>query len=154
MDPITLIVLLLALALVLAALETLLPTHGALGVAGLIAAFWAVGVGFSHDTRWGVGLLIGTIVATPLVAMAVLKVWEHSPVGRRLTLTESIRPPAQEPIRVGDSGVTTTALRPMGEAEFGPVIVSVQSRRGLPIDSGTKVRVIGYENGVATVEPA
>lgn len=153
MDPVLLIVLLYVLALGLAAAETLLPTHGALGVAGFIVALAAVGVGFGHDRTVGVGLLIGTLVLTPFVALLMLRLWEVSPIGRRLTLHESLATPAHEPIRVGDVGVTCSALRPMGEAEFGPVTVEVHAHRGAAIAAGTSVRVVSYENGVAQVDP-
>ena len=152
MDPVLLIVLLYVLALVLASLETLLPTHGALGVAGFIAALAAVGVGFSHDRNVGVGLLIGTLVATPPITLLLLRLWEVSPIGRRLTLADSPPAPGHEPIRVGDTGTTLSALRPMGEAEFGPVSVQAHSHRGTPIAPGSRVRVVSYENGIAHVE--
>ena len=154
MDPVVLIILLFGLALSLAAAETLLPTHGFLGVAGFVAALAAVGVGFAHDKNVGIGLLIGTIVVTPLVAIVLLRVWEVSPIGRRLTLRESLASPAHEPIQVGDLGTTASALRPMGEAEFGPVTVQVHSHHGTPIAAGTRVRVVSYDNGIAHVEPA
>lgn len=153
MDPILLIVLLYVLALGLAAAETLLPTHGALGVASFIAALAAVGVGFGHDRTVGVALLIGTLIATPVVALVMLRLWEISPIGRRLTLNESGGALKHEPIRVGDVGVTASALRPMGEADFGPVTVQVLGHHGVAIAAGTRVRVVSYEDGVAHVEP-
>lgn len=154
MDPVLLIVLLFGLALTLASLETLLPTHGFLGVAGFIAALSAVGVGFAYQRNLGIALLIGTVVVTPVVAVVLLRIWEVSPIGRRLTLNESLHPVTHEPIQVGDVGVTASALRPMGEAEFGPVTVQVHSHHGAAIAAGTRVRVVSYENGVAHVEAA
>ena len=153
MEPSLLICLLFALAVVLAMAETLLPTHGLLGVAGFIAALSAVGVGFAQDRALGTGLLIGTVIATPFVAVAAMKLWEHSPVGRRLTLTDSGGSLTHEPIQVGDVGTTASALRPMGEADFGPVSVQVHAHHGVAIAEGTRVRVVSYDDGVATVEP-
>lgn len=154
MEPMVLILLLLGIALLLGLAEGILPTHGLLGVAGFVSALAAIAVGFTRSPVTGVALAAGVLLATPVVAMTTLKVWQSSPLGRKLTLAGVAgRGIEHEPIRVGDQGVTATALRPMGQAEFGPVSVSVQSRLGRPIPSGTRVRVTHYDDGIATVEP-
>lgn len=152
MDPVTLILLLLLGAVVLVALEMLLPTHGLLGVAAAAAACGAVVIAFTVDRRIGIGLFAGLVVTSPIVATVLLKMWESSPVGRRVTLTHSTPAPEHERILPGDVGQTLTALRPMGEAEFGPVAVQVTAHHGDTIPAGTRVRVVDYRDGIARVE--
>ena len=152
MDPITAVVLLLAVAIVLIAIEMLLPTHGALGGAGAIAACGAVAVAFMINRWAGVGLLTACAIAAPFVFLGMLNVWERSRLGKRLRLNDTGGHVMHEAIKAGDVGVTLTDLRPMGRAEFGPVGVEVISQRG-KIAAGTSVRVIDYHDGVATVAP-
>lgn len=152
MDPILLVILLIAVAVVLVGLEMLLPTHGILGVAGALALCGAVVVTFSINRWAGTALFVGSVIAAPFVASGMLKVWERSPVGRRIMLHAVTAPIEHERIRVGDVGTTASELRPMGQADFGPVAVQVIAHRG-SIAPGTRVRVIDYHDGIATVEP-
>lgn len=150
MDPITVVALLLAAAIVLIAVEMLLPTHGVLGGAGSIAAVGAIAVAFLVNRWAGVGLLTACVIAAPFVFAGMLSVWERSRLGKRLRLHGSGGSLTHEQIEVGDVGTTLTDLRPMGRAEFGPVGVEVIAQRG-KIAAGTQVRVIDYHDGVATV---
>jgi membrane-bound serine protease (ClpP class) len=152
MDPISLIFLLIVLALVLLAAEAFLPTHGVLGVAGVCALVGAVAIAFVQNAWVGVGLLVGSVVASPFVFKLMVAMWERSPVGRRVMLTAVTGKLDQDTILVGDIGTTVSELRPMGSAEFGPITVQVTSLRD-PIRPGVKVRVVGVRDGVASVEP-
>jgi membrane-bound serine protease (ClpP class) len=151
MDPLVILSLLIAAALVLMVAEAFLPTHGVLAGVGVALLIVAVGVGFTINTLMGASVFAGSAVAAPLLTILFLKTWQGSPVGRRITLNATTRPIEHEQIRVGDIGTTVSALRPMGEAEFGPVTVQVMTSAGA-IASGQKVRVTAYRDGVATVE--
>lgn len=153
MDPILILALLLAAAIVLVVSEAFLPTHGVLGGVGVMLAIVAVVIGFRISTATGAGVFAACAVAAPILTILVLKTWQRSPIGKRITLTATTAPIEHEQIRVGDVGRTISALRPMGEAEFGPVTVQVQTNTGT-IEPGRKVKVIAYRDGVATVEIA
>src|SRR6187402_25887 len=95
MDPIALSLLLLAGAVVLLVGELLLPTHGILGLMGLIFLAAAIGTTF-YINRWlGLGVFLAAVAASPFAWALGLKLWERSPVGRRVLL-----PPieAQRPV--------------------------------------------------------
>lgn len=72
-----------------------------------------------------------------------------------------LRPPEYEPPNgidanvvdelVGASGVTTSPLRPQGEAEFEGRVLTVQTYNGQFLDSGTNVTVTGLREGLACV---
>lgn len=153
MDPVTVIFVLLTGAVVLIALEFLLPTHGMLGVAAAAAACGAVVAAFDVDRRLGIGLFAALVVSAPVLATLMLAIYERSPVGRRTMLRHVTPAPAHERILPGDVGRTRTVLRPMGEADFGPVVVQVTSHLGTPIPPNTPVRVVDYHDGIARVEP-
>jgi membrane-bound serine protease (ClpP class) len=57
----------------------------------------------------------------------------------------------QESAMLGKTGVTISALRPSGKAQFGDEILDVTSQ-GDMIGKGTAVRVIGFNAGAAIVE--
>src|SRR6185436_9772597 len=57
----------------------------------------------------------------------------------------------QESALLGKTGVTISALRPGGKAQFGDSILDVASQ-GDMLGKGTAVRIIGVNGGVAIVE--
>ena len=126
MDPISLSLLLLAGAAVLLVGELLLPTHGILGLMGLICLAGAIGTTF-YINRWlGLGVFLAAVVASPFAWAVALKVWERSPVGRRVLLppVDAARPVI--PIKLGQVGTAFSEL-------IDPVIqrerLTEQSRR-------------------------
>lgn len=151
MDPIAILCLLLAAAIVLIVAEAFLPTHGVLGGVGVLLTIVAIVVGFTISSTTGAVVFAGSAVAAPVLTILVLKAWQRSPIGKRITLHATTRPLEHEQIHVGDHGTTISALRPMGEAEFGPVTVQVQAAAGT-IPAGKKIRVVAYHDGIATVE--
>ncbi len=153
MDPIVILILLIAAALVLIVIEAFLPTHGVLGGLGVLLVIGAIYLGFTINTATGAIVFAGSAIAAPVMTILVLKTWQRSPIGRRITLNATTPPMEHEQIRIGDVGTTVSTLRPMGEAEFGPVTVQVTAHTG-SIAPGTRVRVIAYRDGVATVEAA
>ena len=58
---------------------------------------------------------------------------------------------AQASAMLGAQGVTTSALRPGGKAQFGDAILDVRAEGGM-IGVGTNVRIIGFSMGMAVVE--
>ena len=59
---------------------------------------------------------------------------------------------AQENTMLGKTGVTISALRPSGKAQFGDAILDVMSQ-GDMIDKDRAVRIVGFSAGAAIVEP-
>lgn len=150
MDPISISLLLVAGAIVLLVGELLLPTHGVLGFFGLLCLAGAIGATF-YINRWlGLGVLLSAVVASPFIWSIGIRLWEKSPVGKRLILqpTDSSRPII--PVKIGQIGVAATELRPMGECDFGDQRISVSSERGI-VRSGQTVRVVAVVNGVPSV---
>ena len=150
MDPIALSLLLLAGAAVLLVGELLLPTHGVLGLMGLVCLAGAIGVTF-YINRWlGLGIFLAAVVASPFAWAVALKVWERSPVGRRVLLPPIEAPRAVIPVKLGQVGTAFSELRPMGEVDFEDQRMEAISERGI-VRAGQKVKVISVTNGIPTV---
>lgn len=61
--------------------------------------------------------------------------------------------PAETDQLVGTTGVTLSALRPMGDVEIDGVKYSAASANGKLLDAGTPVTVMAYRNGLLCVAP-
>src|SRR4051812_26268074 len=99
MTPATLAIFLFAAGLVLMLGEMVLPTQGVLGIIGGGSILGAIGVGFYINQWRGLGMLLGTLVLSPFVAIGAMNVWPRTPVGRRMVLP-TFESTAQPP-RVG-----------------------------------------------------
>ena len=150
MDPLSLIFLLVAGGVVLLVGELLLPTHGLLGLAGLLCLGGAIGVCFRIDKWIGLTVLFVAIVSSPFLLSAAMKLWARSPVGRRIILQPLDVGRAPAPVRIGQIGCSVTEMRPMGECDFGDHRVEAISELGM-IPPGRKVKVVAVDNGRPTV---
>lgn len=125
--------------------ELLLPTHGLLGVLGVCSIFVSIGVCFVINRWLGLGVFMAVLAASPLVGAAFVKYWPRMLVGRKLVLqpTSQQRPPLAA--QIGQTGVTVSDLRPMGECEFDGQRMEAISEYGL-IGAGQRVRVVSIND--------
>jgi membrane-bound ClpP family serine protease len=137
---------LFALAVVLLVAEALLPTHGVLGVGAVLSVLAAIVVCYVIDLWLGTGVFFGTVLAAPLLGALAVRVWPHTPVGRRVILppVKSERP--ADRVLVGQTGYTVSELRPMGIVEFDLDRVEAISEHGI-IDPGRPVKVVAVQAG-------
>lgn len=146
---------LLALALVLLVAEFFVPSAGALGLTAAVIAIAGVVCLFRYDTLWGViGSLI-VIVFGPLAVYFGLKLWPHTPLGRRVIGAPSEEEAAaarqresdekkKQAALVGKEGRVLTDLRPVGTVEIDGVRYDALSET-LFVPAGSRVRVVGAE---------
>ena len=154
MDPLALILIFMAVGLGLIVAELFIPSGGILGIAaaGFIVA--AVISAFFISPWAGLGLLLTILFLTPFVFSLVMRVWKNSRAGRAVILTGTTPTPEKPRAQLDSVGTTTSALRPMGEAQFGNLTFEVIAELG-SLDRGTRVRVVDYrQDGVAVVRPA
>jgi membrane-bound serine protease (ClpP class) len=161
MDALPLAILLFAAGLVLLLVEFVLPAHGVIGLVGAGAIVAGVGA-VSYINQWvGLGLAAALAAGTPFAIALWMKVWPHTPMGRRLILpppppsTADARPHVQAvgPVRVGLTGVAVSELRPGGTCEIAGERVGARAELGV-IPRGTTVRVIAISDGHPVVRPA
>ena len=135
-------------------LEAFIPGFGVAGISGTVlemVALWAT---------WrlhGVGTALICLVAVLVLIGLVVYLSYRSAMRGRLSKsplvlkdTEGAAQAADTAEWAGKTGVTVTALRPMGEAEIAGTRLNVTSA-GEFIAKGTEVTVTGTENGKLTV---
>lgn len=159
---------LFALAALILVLELFIPSGGLLGALSGVAAIAGVVSFWRHSPGWGLASLGALIILAPVSVSLLLKVWPHTPVGRRMILgspgTESeehARHDALERERerlelealVGKTGEALTDLRPVGE-----VLIDTGRHEGLAqgpaIERGERVRVVDVEGFTLKVRRA
>lgn len=149
---IALVCLLLAAALVV--IDLFVPSGGLIAIGAGVVALIGVAFMFAHNSWVGLGVLSALVLLSPLLFNGMVAVWQKSPIGKRVTLTAVTPPVEQERVRVGMTGRTVSALRPMGEAEFGMMTAQVISEFGT-IDRGRLVQVVSLTpDGIARVRAA
>lgn len=153
MTPLTLAILLALGGVVLLVVETFLPTQGIVGAIGAAALAACVAVCFRVDSRLGFAVVVAMVLAAPFAAIAWVKFWPRTPVGRKMILAPVAADlPAAPAVRVGESGVTVSDLRPMGVCAFGTERVEARAERGT-IPAGRQVRVVDVVDRRPTVRP-
>lgn len=142
-------VLLLGIGFGLAMLEVFVPSGGILGVLSVCTIFAAIYMGFRQSPSVGFSVLAGAALGVPILVALALKLWPHTPIGKRMTLQgpheEEVVPvlPEQQAAAtlVGRVGQARTKMLPGG-------IITVDGRswdavsEGEPIDPGEPVRVV------------
>lgn len=155
---------LLALFYLLIVGEFFLPTGGFLGVCSVAAIAAAIGIAFSHSFVAGVSVVMFVIVTTPMVILGLLKVWPHTPIGRRMLNRRpgqvADAPPKKTTTRgtpldelVGRIGTAKTDLLPSGQIIVDGEKIDAVSM-GMPIDKGTQVMVHAADAGRVKVRAA
>jgi membrane-bound ClpP family serine protease len=152
-DGYTFALLLLAIGVVLLVAELFLPTHGLLGITGGVAVLCAVFVTSRQNAWAGLGLLLALAAVTPFAWAGAMKVWPRTPLGRRMVLPPVAGDAPAAGVRVGQSGVTVSELRPMGWCEFEGVRVEAMSEHGI-VEPGKSVTVVALVNSRPTVRVA
>jgi len=135
-------IILLVAGILLAFLETILPSGGLLGFLAAASLIGAVVIGFMHGEPAGWIILLAAFVCVPVLILLGLKVLPKTPFGRRLILAESPKKldPLAGKVEISDenfsplkdqSGVTVTELRPSGLAGMSGKGSGVVSEGGM-----------------------
>jgi membrane-bound ClpP family serine protease len=158
-----LLVILAAFYLFLVA-EFFLPTGGMLGVVAAAALIAAIVIAFSHSAMTGIAVIGFVLLTTPLVLVGLVRLWPHTPIGRRML---NRRPGQVAPVSprrttprgvplddlLGHLGVAKTDLLPSGMVTIdGEKLDAVST--GMPIDAGTQIVVSHVELGRLHVRAA
>jgi len=147
---VTFVFIFVGISLVLLLAELVIPSAGVLGIMSAISMVAAVVAAFFVNQWAGLGLLAGVIVVAPFAFKLLFAIWQRTPMGRQVVLTATLPPVQVQRIALGETGTTVSALRPMGEANFGALRIQVTSDSG-PIPAGAIVVVVGSKDDVAIV---
>lgn len=155
MDSLLIPIILFAIGALLIALEVFLP-GGVLGAMGALAIVAGVVLCFFFSVTAGVIAMIALVVLGPAVGWAWVTNAHRLPGSRSLFLSGTADPLPATPVnalRPGQIGVAISELRPGGTCEFDGERLEARSEEGI-IPAGASVRVVAFEDGIATVRPA
>ncbi len=147
------LLLILAIGLGLIIIEIIfVPGTTVVGILGLLCLIGGVMYGFS---TFGDPIGWGITAATVIISTAIIIISLKSGVWKRFALNKSMDSKVNEhipiTIKVGDEGIALSALRPIGNAEFGNDKIEVTTL-GEFLDSSSKVRVTQVEGRKIYVE--
>jgi membrane-bound serine protease (ClpP class) len=159
----TYIVILLVAGVLLAFLETFIPSGGILSVLAGVALVAAVVLGFGQSGTVGSIVLIAELVCVPVFVVVGLKMLPRTLGGRKMMLGGPGKDFADSRGKagvsdedysylVGKTGIVAGTLRPSGIAEIEGRRYSVAAQ-GERIDQGCEITVIKVEGNDIIVEP-
>ena len=159
MGPLTIAFMLLGIAIGLALLDLIIPSHGLLVFSAFILAIVAIVFGFQAGTTQGLLLIALVGLLTPTLAFVMIKWWPHTPIGKLVFLSqpseEEVLPDTDAELRelIGHLGRAKTDLLPNGAILLGGRAWDALTD-GKAIDAGTPVKVVDVRTGRLVVRPA
>lgn len=151
------IFILLAAGLFFLLLEIFLPSAGLLLVSGVAALVVSIVLAFRHSPPLGILVIVLIAILLPLEIIVGVKVFPHTPIGKRVVLGPKEKTTADDRAietdmssLVGKEGVTVTYLRPAGVADIEGRRVDVVAE-GLLIDANRPVRVLRVDGNRVVV---
>lgn len=153
-------------ALMLFLLELLVPSGGVIGIGALVAVILSVVAFFRVGEWWGVTSIGVYLVLIPAAISFALRILPHTPIGRRLILSDPDDNEREQASRqqreraareqaealVGATGVAMTDLRPVGSIQIEGTRIEALSESGV-IPAGTGVRVVRVDGMQVKVRP-
>ena len=154
----TALILLLA-GLCLLALELFVPSAGMLGILAACIILIAVVLAFMADSMSGMIFLVVALLVIPTMLFLMIKIWPHTPIGRRLltddeTLTD-VLPKGDYYDRdqlIGKVGVAKSKMLPSGQIVIDGQKYDAVSD-GFAIEAGDRIKVISVKENRIYVQP-
>ena len=148
MDPLYVALLLYFAAIVLAFVDLFVPSGGLLVIVAALGGIAAVLFAFRSGNTAGMGMLTLVIASVPIFAFLAIRIWPHTPLGRRiiLKLPESSNLPQVVGDHrlgelVGQVFLIEAAFLPTGQLRVGHQRLNALAESGF-IEAGAHVKVI------------
>jgi membrane-bound ClpP family serine protease len=146
---------LLAVALLLLVIDIFVPTMGVLSVVAGICTLAGLGALWSHDITWGISGTLAVMVLGPIIFFAGLKMYPHTPIGRRMIGApseeeqEAARRADEDERRqraalLGAQGVVVTPLHPTGTVQVNDQRFEAICDTAI-LPAGARVKVVAVE---------
>lgn len=151
---------LLAIGLCVIVIELFIPSAGLLGILATVLILSSVVLGFMQGLESGAIILLIGAIAVPVILGLMVKVWPHTPFGKRILLKdlkpEDILPNSPHYQRtegmLGTLGIAKTKMLPSGTVVIGGEKFDAISE-GFAVDEGDPVKVIAVRGNRIYVEP-
>jgi membrane-bound ClpP family serine protease len=144
--------LLIGLTLIIVEL-VFIPGTTVVGLLGLIFAIVGIVISYSHfGNDIGFYILLATMATTLLALFYSFRSGAWSKFSLKSSIKSKVNEGIMDALQIGDEGVTVSALRPMGKAEFDSKTFEVKTS-GNYIERGEKVKITQIELHQIVVEP-
>ncbi len=148
MDPFSWSLILVGAGFLVIFIELFVPSAGILGIVAAACLISGIVLGFMDSARTGFFLMLAVSITLPLMFSVMVKIWPHTPIGRRIL----IGPQAREDVvptgdyydelnsLIGRLGIAKTKMLPSG-------IVIIDGKKfdavtdGLPMEPGDTIKV-------------
>ena len=160
MDPIFWSIILLLLGMATIFLELFVPSAGMLGVVAVTFIAAAIVVAFISSPLAGAIMLLVTGLSLPLLIAVALKVWPHTPIGRRILIgranEDEVLPQRDEYEEIrsleGRRGIAKTKMLPSGLVVIDDNKYDAVSD-GFAIEAGDPIEVVAIRANRIFVRP-
>ena len=153
-------IILLMLGIFFAVLEAFLPSGGVLGFLATAGFVVSIVLAFRQGENTGMLFLAIVLVTVPVVIIVGLKMFPHTPIGKRMILARAAQPTEPSAAGVstldfspllGKSGKTVTSLRPSGTIVIDGTRYSAVSR-GKMLDNNMEITVVRIDGNSIVVD--
>ena len=148
-------IILFAVGIICMVIELFEPGMGVFGIVGVIVMVIDIFV-LADNIVQGIVLFAGLAILVLVFVIVLLVLSSHGLLPRGIILKDStsngdgyVASP-ESSVKVGDTGVAMTHLRPAGKAELGYIVADVMSD-GEFIERGSLIKVISVNGGRITV---
>ncbi len=155
MSFIAIALLLFLAAMVIFAIDLMIPSGGVLVGVTACLAFASVVFAFRHSTSSGIWMLIASMGAIPIMMWLFVEVWPRTPLGRRMiskpepsgsyVWSDAAKSENADSL-IGAEGIVLNEMIPSGLVQLGDQTYEAFSETG-PIDAGKLVRVVRLDVG-------
>lgn len=155
MSLLAIAVLLFIAAIVIFAIDLMVPSGGILVGITVCFAFAAVVVAFRHSAAAGVWMLIASLGSIPILTWLFLVIWPKTPLGRRMIsapehagefVWSDAAKSGNANALIGKEGVALKEMIPSGLVQIEEKSFEAFSETG-PIEAGKRVRVVRLDVG-------
>jgi membrane-bound serine protease (ClpP class) len=142
-------------AMVIFAIDLMIPSGGVLIGVTACFAFAAVVFAFRHSTSSGIWMLIASMGAIPIMMWLFVEVWPLTPLGRQMIskpepsgsyVWSDAAKSANADSLIGAEGIVLNEMIPSGLVQIGDQTFEAFSESG-PIDAGKTVRIVRLDVG-------
>jgi membrane-bound ClpP family serine protease len=151
--------LLIAVGMLLLALEMFIPSGGALGLFAALAFIGAIVLGFMHNTYAGASSLLAVSFIVPLFFAFFVYYWPKTPLGKRMLLRHDpdeqlVVDDEEEQLRtlIGRRGRAKTKMLPSGAVTIDGQTYDAATE-GIALDPGQPIEVIALRMKRLVVRP-
>ena len=149
----------LAVAFMFLVLELFVPSAGVFGLVAAVFIIVSIVAGFWYHLAFGAAVLLLIMVATPFLFAIAVKIWPHTPIGKRILIgdrsEDAVLPKGSHYTKIsnqaGRTGVAKTKMYPSGIVLIDGEPFDAVSN-GFPIDQGEPVRVVSVEGNRLRVQ--